>query len=119
MPLTFNTDQVYSADSFGANAIGYAGIAKTLTLKDDMSLKRTTPKPTSTFSGVSRTTSKMTRTMALTGALQPLWDCIFELSAVIPVGSSAADVEAMRDDFAAFVATDEFLDSLLTQKISF
>lgn len=117
--LSFNTDQEYTADSFGSNSIGYAGLAKTLSSKDDLVLKRTAPKPTSTFSGVSRTTSKLTRTMVLTGALQPLWDCILEVSAVIPVGAAAADVEAMRDDLAAFIATSEFLESLQSQKISF
>jgi hypothetical protein len=118
MSLTVNLD-TYSADSFGSNSVGYIGPAKTSSTKDDLVLRRTAPKPTSVFSGVARAQAKLTRTVALTGALTPTGDQIADLSFSLPVGIAAADVDSLCDDLGAFVASAEFKTHLKSQKINF
>ena len=116
MSLTINA-KTFSAESYTANAVNYAGPAHTLSLKDDLRLARTVPKPTSTFSGVGRTQSKLSRTLTLTGAQTPTHEGIIDLSASMPVGAAAADIDSMVNDFAAWVAHASFktlLKQLLT-----
>lgn len=119
MSLSINT-KTYTADSFGTSAVGYIGASKTVTTKDDVSLRRTAPKPVPLkFSGVGRTQAKMTRTFALTGALTPTGDAICDISVSIPVGYASADVDALLDDMGAFLASASFKSHVKSQQISF
>lgn len=118
MSLTINA-KTYTADSFQQNTVGYIGSLKTVTSKDDVALRRTAPKPTAVFSGVGRTSAKLTRTLTLTGALTPKGDGIVDISVSVPVGFTAADVDALLDDMGAFLASASFKAHVKTQQISF
>jgi hypothetical protein len=118
MALTINA-KTYNADSFGANAIGYQGANNTTSVKDYVRLLRVPPKPTSTFSGVGKTSAKMTRTHTLTGALTPTWDAILDVSVTVPVGMASADVDTLLNDMGAFLASATFKTHVKTQQTSF
>lgn len=118
MSLTINA-KTYTSDSFQQNQVGYIGPGKTASVKDDVKLGRTAPKPTSVFSGVSRTDAKLTRTLTLTGALTPTGDAILDISVSVPVGYTAADVDSMLNDCGAFLASADFKTHVKTQKIAY
>jgi len=118
MSLTINA-KTYSADSYQQNVVGYIGSLKTVSIKDDVALRRTAPKPTATFSGVGRTSAKLTRTLTLTGALSPTGDAILDVSVSVPVGYASADVDAILNDMGAFVASASFKAHVKSQQISF
>jgi len=103
MSLTFNT-KTYTADKYNSDAIGYVGAAHTLSVKDDFQLARVAPKPTTTFSGVGRSSAKLTRTLTLTNALTTTGDAIVQVSISVPVGAASADVDAMLNDVGAFLS---------------
>jgi hypothetical protein len=107
MSLSINS-KTFSADSYGTNAVIYAGPAHTLSVKDDLRLARTAAKPTSVFSGVGRVQSKLSRTLTLTGALTPSHEGIIDLSASVPVGAASADIDSLVNDYAAWVAHASF-----------
>lgn len=107
MSLTINAKS-FTADGYAANATNYAGPAKTLSLKDDLRLAKTSPKATATFSGVARTQAKLSRTLTLTGALTPSHDVIMDLAVSVPVGAASADIDSAVNDFAAWVAHASF-----------
>lgn len=97
MTITVNT-KAYNLDAHvNANATAYAGPAQTFAVKDSMTLKRTAPKPTSTFPGVARSAIKLVRTVTISGVA---YDAIVEVNASIPVGAAKADVDALREDLA-------------------
>lgn len=110
MSLTINTKAYAPDTSPTPDSMRYFGPAKTLTVKDDVTLKRTNAKPSATFSGVTRTETKLVRTLTLTGALSGSGDAIFQLTTSVPVGAATADVEAMLDDLAAWFATSAASD---------
>jgi hypothetical protein len=116
--LTINA-KTYNADSYAQNAVGYIGSAKTVTVKDDVILRRTAPKPTSVFSGVGRTSAKMTRTLTLTGALTPTGEAILEISVSVPVGYASADVDTLLNDMGAYLASASFKTHVKSQQISY
>lgn len=118
MSLTFNT-KTYAADLFGSNLVGYNGPAKTVSIKDDLKLGRTIPKPTAVFSGVGRTSAKLTRTLTLTNALTPTGDGIVEISVSMPVGSASADIDAFLNDTGALLSGADFKNHVKKQQISF
>jgi len=118
MSLTFNT-KTFNADQFGSNAVGYNGPAHTLSVKDDLLLKRTQPKPNAAFSGVGRTSAKLSRTLTLTGALTPTGDAIIEISVSVPVGSSGANVDTFLDDMGALLSGADFKTHVKNQKINY
>jgi hypothetical protein len=118
MSLSINT-KTYTADSFQTSQIGYIGSQKTVSAKDDVVLRRTAPKPTVTFSGVGRTTAKMTRTLTLTGATTATADAIVEINVSVPVGYTAADVDALLNDMGAFLASATFKTHVKSQQINF
>jgi hypothetical protein len=118
MSLTVNAG-TYTGDSFGVNAIGYIGAAKTVTIKDDVKLSRTAPKPTAIFSGVGRTSAKLTRTLTLTGALTPTGDAIVDIQVSVPVGYTAANVDTLLNDMGAFLASASFKSHVKSQQIAF
>lgn len=118
MSLTINA-KAYTADSFGTNRIGYIGAGKTVSVKDDVALTRTAPKATDAFSGVGRTSAKLTRTLTLTGAKTVSGDAICEISMSVPVGYTAADVDAILNDMGAFLASATFKSHVKSQQVNF
>jgi hypothetical protein len=118
MPLIFNT-KTYTPDSFGNTAVGYIGAGHTASTKDDLVLRRQAAKPTSAFSGVSRTQSKLTRTVNLTGSLTPKSEMLVAIDVTVPVGTADADVDAIVADMAAYVSSADFLTHVKTQKTNF
>lgn len=118
MSLTFNT-KTYSADSYGSNAVGYIGAAKTVTTKDDFILRRIAPSPVSNFSGVAKVTAKMTRTLTLTNALTPTSDGMVEIKVTVPVGAASADVDALLNDTGAYLSSASAKTLAKNQQISY
>jgi len=118
MSWTINA-KVFTADGNTANAVAYIGPAHTLSLKDDLRLARTAPKPTSTFSGVARVQMKLARTMTLTGALTPSHEGILDLTGSIPVGAASGDADSLANDFAAAVAHANFKTLLKNLQITY
>lgn len=118
MALTFNT-KTYSGDSFAQNSIGYIGTAKTASIKDDLLMSRSAPKPTDTFSGLSRTEAKLTRTLVLTAAKTATGDAKVRVMVDVPVGYAAADVDTLLNDAGALVSGADFKAHVKTQKINF
>lgn len=118
MALTINAKS-YSADSFQQNKVGYIGASKTVSVKDDVALMRTAPKASDVFSGVGRTTAKMSRTLTLTGAKTLTGDAICEISVSVPVGYTAADVDTLLNDMGSFLASASFKSHVKSQQINF
>lgn len=119
MALSINTKS-YTADSyFGANSIGYVGPANTSQLKDKYVLSRVYAKPTATFSGVVRSSGKLTRTVTLTGATTASGDSISEFSTSFPVGMASADIDAHLDDLGAFIASATYKTIVKNAQIAF
>jgi hypothetical protein len=118
MSLTVNA-VTYTADSFNKDSIGYIGPAKTVSVKDDVKLSRTAPKPTASFSGLGRTSAKITRTLALTAALTPTGDAIVEVLVAVPVGYTAANVDSILNDMGAFVASASFKTHVKSQQVAY
>lgn len=107
MALTINS-KTFTADSYSANAVNYAGPAHTLSLRDDLLLTRQAARATSVFSGVARVRAKLGRTLTLTGALTPSHEGILDLSGSVPVGAASADIDSLVNDFAAWIAHASF-----------
>lgn len=118
MSLVFNA-KTYTADAFGQNNIGFIGALKTVTVKDDLSLRRTAPKATETFSGVGRTNTKLVRTLTLTGAKTTAGDAIVSIDLSVPVGFASADVDSLLNDFGALVSSASFKLHVKNQQINF
>lgn len=118
MSLTINA-KTYTADAFGANSIGYIGTAKTVSVKDDVRLSRVAPISTEAFSGVGRTTSKLVRTLTLTGAKTTAHDAIVKIDISVPVGYASADVDSLLNDFGAFLASASFKTHVKSQQVNF
>jgi hypothetical protein len=106
MSLDVNT-KVYSLDSSGVNNVGYRGPAHSVSSKDILRLLRVEPKVVTTSSGVGRTSAKLTRTLVLTGAKEPVRDGAIEVGGSIPVGAAQADVYAMIADLGAWMVSAE------------
>lgn len=118
MSLVFNT-KTFSANSYNGNKVTYIGPAKSVSVKDDLVLSFIAPKPTPVFSGVSRTTTKLTRTLTLTGALTPTGDAIVEVNVSMPFGAASADIDAILNDVGAEVSAADYKTMVKTQKIAF
>lgn len=118
MSITFNT-KTYSADSYRENSVGYIGALKTVSVKDDLRFARTAPKATDAFSGVGRTQAKLTRTLTLTGAKTTAHDSIVTIDVSVPVGYTAADVDALLNDTGALLAGADFKTHVKSQKVTF
>jgi hypothetical protein len=118
MSLTVNAG-TYTADSYQKDQVGYIGAAKTVSVKDDVRLARTAPKPTVTFSGMGRTEAKLTRTLTLTGALTPTGDAILAINVSIPVGTAGAAIDSLLNDMGAFLASATFKTHVKAQQISY
>ncbi|DAD52659.1 coat protein [ssRNA phage SRR7976299_16] len=118
MPLVFNT-KTYTADSFASDSVGYIGAAKTVSAKDDLTMRRSKPKPSAVSSGVGRTFAKLQRTVNLTGALTPTGLISVETIVYAPVGVASADVDAVLNDHGALVSSADMKSHVKLQKISF
>jgi len=105
MSLTVNA-KTFGADRIGPDSVTYFGPAHTMSSKDDILLARVLPKPTTLFSGVARTTAKLTRTLTLDGtALTPTAPAIVEISVSVPVGSVAADIDSLLNDMGSYLSS--------------
>jgi hypothetical protein len=119
MSLTVNAG-TYNLDSYvSKDQVAYIGPAKTVSVKDDVKLSRTAPKPTVTFSGVGRTSAKLTRTLTLTGSLTPTGDAICQIDVSVPVGYTAANIDTLLNDMGAFLASATFKTHVKSQQINF
>lgn len=118
MTITVNAS-TYTADSYASDAVGYRGPSNTLTVVDVLRLLRVAPKPTAVFSGVGKTSNKLTRTLTLTGALTPTANAILEISVSVPVGASGTDVDAMLNDMGAYLASAAFKTHVKNQQIAY
>lgn len=118
MTLSINA-KTYTGDAYGVGSVGYVGPSHTLSLKDYAKLARIAPKPTTTNSGVGKTSSKLTRTLALTGALTPTWDAIIDVSVSIPVGAASGDIDTLLNDIGAFVASATYKTHVKSQLVAF
>lgn len=119
MSIVFNA-KTFTADSFQKDQVGYIGALKTVTVKDDFKILRTAPKPVAAvFSGLGRTTAKLTRTLTLTGALTTTGDAICEINVAVPVGFTGADVDALLNDMGALLSGADMKTIVKTQKVSF
>lgn len=118
MSLTANA-KTYTPDSFQQNSVGYIGSLKTASAKDDIVLRRTSPKPNATYSGSGRTSAKMTRTLALTNAVTLTGDLIVEISVSSPVGAAGADIDSALTDMGAWIASSEGKAHVKTLKVSY
>jgi hypothetical protein len=104
MALTVNA-KTFTADKFSPDSVGYFGPAHTASVKDDIQVARVAAKPTTVFSGVARTSVKLTRTLTLTGALTPTGEAIVQISMSMPVGSAGADVDSMLNDLGSHLSS--------------
>jgi len=118
MSLTINA-KTYTADSFQQNSVGYIGTLKSVSVKDDVSLRRTAPKVSDVFSGVGRTNAKLVRTLTLTGAKTLTADAIVSIDVSVPVGYTAADVDTLLNDFGAFLASASMKAHVKSQQVAF
>jgi len=118
MALTVNA-KTFTADKFGPDSIGYFGPAHTASVKDDIQLARTNAKPTTLFSGVARSSAKLTRTLTLTGALTPTGEAIVQINMSVPVGAAGADVDGMLNDLGSFLSSADGKLVAKNLKISF
>jgi hypothetical protein len=118
MSLTINA-KTFTPDSFQKDSVGYSGPAHTLSAKDYARLLRAAPKPTTEFSGVGRTSAKLTRTLTLTGALTTSHDGILDVAVSIPVGAASADIDSMLNDMGSFLASASFKTHVKNQQVSY
>lgn len=118
MSLTVNA-KTFAPDAYSKDSVVYAGPANTVSVKDTIKLARTAPKPSSTFSGAARTQAKFVRTLTLTGALTPTSEGIIDTQCQVPVGFTAADVDSLVNDYAAYVGSAAFKTLLKNQLINY
>lgn len=118
MTLSINA-KTYTGDSYQKDSVEYYGPSKTVSVKDNAVLRRTAPKATSTFSGMGRTTAKLTRTLTLTGSLTPTGEGGIQVDVFIPVGAASADIDTLLNDFGAFVASASMKTHVKSQVIAF
>lgn len=96
MSMTINAVS-WTQDTFESpNKVRYTSPAHTFSVKDLITLARTAPKPTADFAGVARAEMKRTKTVTLADGSKA--DAIITISCSLPVGISATDADALRDD---------------------
>lgn len=118
MSLTLNT-KAYAFDTFrSVDWARYLGPAHTLSVKDYLDVKRTAPKPTTTYAGQGKANAKMTRSLTDGATSDIVGDGIFELNSSFPVGSDAAAQQAFLDDFAAWLGSAEATALFINQDIN-
>lgn len=110
MALTINT-RTYNTDRVLPDAVTYVGPAHTLSANDKFELKRVLPKPTKDFAGVAKPSLKQTKAVVIDAVSGAKADVIFTLSASLPVGVAAADVDASFADFVSACGTTAVKDA--------
>lgn len=115
MAITVNT-RAYNSDRVAADSVGYVGPAHTFSVPDTLVLKRTAPKPTADFAGVSRVSAKFSRQVVLADASKAT--AIVEVTTSLPVGMAEADVDLIRDDMGDFLLLTAADDLFLKQDIN-
>lgn len=118
MSLSVNA-KTYNSDRVSPDSVVYNGPARTLSVVDDLAMRRTYPKPTSAFSGVSKASCKLTRTLTLTGALTTTGNAILEINVSVPVGAASADIDTLLNDMGAFLASASYKAHVKTPQINF
>jgi hypothetical protein len=118
MTLTVNA-KAFTANQFNNTAVGYFGPAKTVTVKDDIKLGYTVAKSTDAFSGLSRSSAKLTRTHTLTGAKTTSGDAILSIEVAVPVGSAAADIDALLNDMGSYLSSASCKTHVKNAQISY
>lgn len=111
MSLTVNA-KAYTADGWDTNSVRFQGPAHTTSVKDRLIQKKTDPKPTDLFSGISRFQVKAVRTHALTGAKTATADGSMDVNFALPVGMPSADIDAYCNDLGAYLASAAFKAAL-------
>lgn len=104
--MLINT-RTYNADRIAPDAVTYVGPAHSLTSSDKAELKRVYPKPSGDFKGVSKASSKFTKTVVVNSTTGATANAILEVSSSFPVGMSSADQDALLADAAAWVNTTD------------
>lgn len=103
--------RTYSIDYTEANAIRYVGPAHTFSTNDVMQLSRVAPKSGRNGDlGVARPEFKLTKSVVVNAVTGERKDAILRLSGSLPVGMTAADIEALLADVAAFAASNDGKD---------
>lgn len=118
MGLTVNA-KAYGGDGFTSNAVTYIGPLKTVTVRDEIVLRRNGQVATPDYSGNSHTSAKLTRTLTLTGALSPTGLASLEIKVAIPVGAASADVDSILNDMGSFLSSATFKTHVKTPAVSF
>lgn len=118
MALTINAKS-FVADKVSTDSVGYNGPAHTLSILDDVQLKRVAPKPNAAFSGVARHNAKLSRTMVLTGALTPSGVGIVDISVSVPVGAASADIDALLNDMGSWLSSATCKTAVKALQINF
>lgn len=111
MAITVNLDTYNYDQQKGPDWLRYNGPNNTLSVKDYADVKKTAPKPTSTFGGQGKASFKLTRT--LTDGTDSVGDGILEVSVSFPADSLASEQAAMITDVATWLASAS-ADSLLS-----
>lgn len=118
MSITTNT-KVYAPDvASSPNSMPYLGPLHTFDTVDKFDLYRTAPKPTKVMSGVARARAKLSRTLALTGALTTHEVAIVDLNVSVPVGAASADIDALVSDAVTAFAQAWMNDLVKKQDLS-
>lgn len=95
MTITVNT-KAYDFDTNPtSDSAVYRGPANTHAVQDILTLKRVPAKPTASFPGVARSTAKFNRTVTVDSVK---YTNVVEVNFSIVLGTSEADVDALRDD---------------------
>jgi hypothetical protein len=114
MTITVNT-RAYTFDvNPSADSARYVGPANDFDTKDILELKRTPPKPTTTFPGVARASGKFSRTVVIGGVS---YTALVEVNTSLPVGMAEADVDLIRDDMGDFLISSNGDDLFFKHKI--
>lgn len=101
MAITLNTLAYNQDAAISANKVPYNGPSNTFAVKDILVLGRTPPKPTPTFAGVARTSTKRVKTATMPDGSKA--DGIIEVITSFPVGFPDATIDGMRDDVGDFL----------------
>jgi hypothetical protein len=107
---TLNT-RTYNQDAVGENTVRYTGPAHTFSTNDVMQASRVYPKAGRNGDlGVARPEMKLTKSVVVNTVSGERKDAIVRISGSLPVGMTAADIEAMLADVAAFAASTDGKD---------
>lgn len=93
-----------------------ASASNNATVKDQLALGRTFPKPVKDFRGVSRPNLKRTKTLTLDDGTKH--DAILTVGGSIPVGASPADVLALLDDVMDALGLQSVKDAFTSLNIN-